>query len=145
MRPAALNALSPDITITKMHLALLDAFNHIHSNKAVPLPLPDNAQAIIEEKTKALSDPNWLFGNRIAMTYSVEGKFPWGYICIDFQVASGIVDAVAVYTDSLDWTLAETIQKALTGISFQKNKMLRALENEISSAILTDISTLLNI
>ncbi len=144
-RVTNLNALSPDITIDKMRMALLEAFDYIYCGKAVPFPLPDNAQAIIEEKTKVLSDPIWLYGNRIAMTYSVEGKFPWGYICIDFQVASGIVDAVAVYTDSLDWTLAETIQKALTGISFQKNKMLRALENEISSAILTDISTLLNI
>jgi lipoate-protein ligase A len=144
-RVTNLKEISPDITVNKMRQALLEAFDYVYCGNATPLPLSDNAQTTLNEKKKALSDPNWLYGNRIAMTYSVEDKFPWGYICIDFQVTSGVIDAVAVYTDSLDWTLSETIQKALTGIPFQKAKMLNAIKNKIDDTILADISALLNI
>lgn len=144
-RVTNLKTLCPDLTIDKMRQALLKAFEVVYDGKAVTFPLPAGANAILAEKAKALSDPQWLYGNRIAMTCSVEDKFPWGYVRIDFQVTNGIIEALAVFTDSLDWTIADKMQKALTGIPFHKNEMLTALKGNIEDAVLTDISTLLNI
>lgn len=144
-RVTNLKTLCPEITIEKMRQSLLAAFEEIYQGTAISLPLASEAEKILAEKSQALQDPGWLYGNRIAMTCSVEDKFPWGYIRIEFKVENGFIEDIAVFTDSLDWTLADKIQKALRGAAFQKAEMLNALNSIVDSAVLLDIAALLDI
>ena len=144
-RVTNLKALCPGLSIDKMRQALLKAFETVYGGTVVPFPLPEGAKAILEEKAKALSDPQWLYGNKVAMTCKVEDKFSWCYISIEFQVTNGIIEDLAVFTDSLDWTIADKIQNALKGIPFNKNEMISALKCAVEYSVLEYISTLLSI
>ena len=144
-RVTNLKTLCPDLTVVKMHQALIRAFEIVYGSTAIPFPLPAEANTILEEKAKVLSNPQWLYGNKIAITCSLEDKFSWGYVRIDFQIINGNIEALSVFTDSLDWTIADKIQNALKGISFNKSIMVAALKGTVEHSVLEDISTLLSI
>lgn len=144
-RVTNLKALCPDLTVDKMKHALWQAFEEVYNGEAAALPLPSDSDITLSAKAAELADPKWLYGNRIAMTCSVEDKFLWGYIRIEFLITNSLISGIAVFTDSLDWTLSDKMQRALTGIAFSKNEMLSALKGNVDDDLLPDLSNLLNI
>lgn len=144
-RVTNLKSLCPDLTVEKMRQAFIDAFEEVYQANATPLTLSADANSILKEKSAQLSDPQWLFGTKQAMTCSMEERFDWGCITIELMVENGIIGATQVFTDSLDWTLSEKLEKALTGCAFQKSHMLKAIESIVEEGILKDISSMMNI
>jgi hypothetical protein len=56
-----------------------------------------------------------------------------------------MIESVKVYSDSLDWTIAETLQTALIGLEFTKDIIYSELNNKLSSCIANDIVKLFDI
>ena len=115
-RVTNLSALCPGLTCPQMEAALTDAFGKVYGLTPVQMPLPGDAQ--IETDAAKLSGWEWLYGRQLPFTFSCEGKFDWGHICLQLQVESGTIIHAEVYSDAMDWLLPEQIATVLTGCRF---------------------------
>ncbi len=77
----------------------------------------DNFTNLIAE----YSDKNFILGNKRKFSMSVRGRFDWGTVNVDYDIVAGLIDKIDVYTDSLDPSIKEKIEKALLGTTLADN------------------------
>ena len=117
------------------------------SEESVPpspvFPLDVNALDL-HTLTKKYKSDAWLYGQKLPFTASVEDRFPWGGVELQFQVESGVIRAAKVYTDAMDETLAGTAEEALTGRPFRLASLSAAMEHAaLSERVKADLLSLL--
>lgn len=126
-RVANLREFIPELTCDDLRLHMARAFSQVYGLPYSTVVLPEEATAVIEATAKELSSWEWLFGSRLPFSFCCEGKFDWGWIQLQLQVESGAVLAAQVYSDSMDWALADTVEHALTGCKFNLAALCQAL------------------
>ena len=126
-RVANLSQFCPGLTCDTMAEYMKHAFAQVYGCQPETLELSENAWTQIEQAAKKLSGWDWLYGTRLPFSFACEERFSWGSIRLEMQVQSGIVQAAQVYTDSMDWQLAEQLQQALTGCKFSLQDLLAAI------------------
>lgn len=109
-----LTELCPDITIEKMCVALIRAFEEVYNLTATPLTQDTFDVNTIDEYTRRNESWDWLYGKKIPFTFSFGKRFSWGELEVQANVNAGILKEVAVYTDSMDWNLTTELTGALT-------------------------------
>ena len=87
--------------------------------------LEDVAQ--IQEDAAMLGSWDWLYGKQMPFTFSCEERFDWGSVQIRLQIESGTIIYAEVYTDAMDWYLAEALELKLTGCRFMPADLEQAL------------------
>lgn len=131
-RVVNLQSLCPEITCEVMAQYMQQSFSQVYGLEAkdYPLPCPDTLQ----EDAAILSSWDWLYGTRLTTNFSCEGRYRWGGILLELQVEAGIIQAVRVYSDAMDWQLPAAVEHILTGCRFVTSDMCAALtlglENE---------------
>lgn len=168
-RVVNLREFVPDLTIPRLADALIAALAEVYpvasaisrpdeaetfqvchserSEESVPpspvLPLDVNALDF-HTLTKKYKSDAWLYGQKLPFTASVEDRFPWGGVELQFQVESGVIRAAKVYTDAMDETLAGTAEEALTGRPFRLASLSAAMEHAaLSERVKADLLSLL--
>lgn len=126
-RVTNLNEFAPALTCDTLREYLKDAFAAVYGLKPVLMKPFDEADPIIAAATKHNASWQWLYGAPLPFTFRCEDRFTWGGIQLQLKVVSGIAEDVKVYTDSMDWTLAETVEKALTSCRFTLSDMKDAI------------------
>lgn len=126
-RVVNLAELSPALTIEAMRANMVKAFQEIYGFEAELFTLTDAMKADIADLKAVYSSWEYLYGNPLAFTFSCEEKFDWGYIGLQLDAKGGIVKDVSINTDAMDWTLPDSIIKALTGCRFDTDSMVYAL------------------
>lgn len=110
--------LVPGLTCERMAQAMENAFAAVY---ALPLERVDESRLDLE-KVELLRARNasreWLYGPRLPLTFECEERFGWGSIQLQLQVESGVVAQAKVYSDAMDWELAPTLERLLTGSEF---------------------------
>ncbi len=158
-RVVNLREFVPDLTIPRLADALIAALAEVYavapaisrpdeaaafqachserSEESVPFP---SVQALSPNEfdlrglTEKYASDAWLYGPKLPFTLSVEDRFPWGGVEIQLQVESGVVRSARVYTDAMDETLAERLERSLVGSAFRGE----ALEERLQGAALPD-------
>lgn len=126
-RVVNLKELSPALTIDAMRVYMTQAFQEVYGLTA-DLFTPDAAmQAQIQQLKEYYGSWEYLYGAPLAFSFSCEEKFEWGYIQLQLDAKSGIIEDVGINTDAMDWTLPESIVKALKGCRFETESMVYAL------------------
>ncbi len=144
-RVTNLQEISPALTVEDMKHHLICAFQDEYSSSPAPIHLTPADTMQIELLSRQLGHRDWIYGKRSNANCTFEGRFHWGGICLELDVQAATVAAVRVYTDSLDWHLAESIEKALIGVPFHKASLLQAMRTNVEEGILQDIGQILNI
>lgn len=139
-----LTELCPDITIEKMCVALVHAFEEVYQAKATPLCKDSFDSKTIEEYFKRNESWEWLYGKNIPFTFSCERRFSWGELELQAGINSGIIQEILVFTDSMDWNLTKELNSALTGCPFDlKEMVMRIQKTNCPTDVISDIVTLL--
>lgn len=144
-RVANLETFSSDLTVEKMKMHLLEAFQTVYGLCPTPILLPPDGIKEIESIKQFLTNPDWIYGKHTPASCSLESRFNWGGICVELDIQAGKINSCRVYTDSLDWRLSQVIEDALVGCAFQKESILSALEGRIREDILPDLANLFEI
>lgn len=144
-RVANLNSFAQDLTVEKMKANLITAFKKVYGLSPSPISLSPDAAKEIESTASFLRDESWLYGKHAPATCTLEDRFSWGGICVDLDVESGNITTCHVYTDSLDWRLAQVMENAIIGQPFSKDAILTALDGKVSSQLLSDFYSLFEI
>ncbi len=125
--------LAPTITVEAMKRYMAAAFGQVYG-----LPVTER-QEIDRQAVKQLAETygswDFLYGKPMPFTLACEGRFAWGQVKLHLQVRDGIIRDVRVFTDAMDWQLAEQIQTALIGCRLAEQDITAALPSKVADDI----------
>ncbi len=139
-RVVNLSELCPLLTIDKMRKNMILAAEEVYGLKPEFMP-----QIECEEKKKlAEIYGNWdyIYGITIPCDFACEDRFAWGGIQIKFVVKNGLMEAVQVFSDSMDFSISEILQNALVGKKFDKEIIAQILFDKLDKTTAQDVSCL---
>ena len=127
-RVVNLKELCPSLTIEGMRKNMVMAFQDVYGLTATEFILDDAMKTQIHQLKELYSSWDYLYGAPLSFTFSCEEKFDWGYVGLQLDAKGGIVQDVGINTDAMDWTLPESIVRALKGCRFDTDSMVYALQ-----------------
>lgn len=143
-RVVNLKALCPSLTCDSMRKYMAQAFCEVFKLPVIPFTMNCGAQEEITRNAAQLGSWDWLYGPKLPFTFSCEQRFSWGSFQLQLQVENGLVKAVGVSTDAMDWQLGETVKQALTGCRFQPKDLCCALQAQIAdTAVCEDLCAMI--
>ena len=125
-RVVNLKELSPTLTCEKMKEYMTSAFESVYGEKAMLLSPPE--EALLRPMAEKYASADWLYGRPMPFNCTMQAQFPWGNLQILTQVQGGIVENVQVFTDAMDFSIAEQLKNALTGIPFRSEELIRTVQ-----------------
>ncbi len=126
----------PDLNLSWMQQALIQAFGQIYG--FTPQPLPEEAVdrihvARLQEKYASWE---WRLGQRIQFKYQQAQRYSWGNADIHLEVDRGRVTQAAVFSDAMEAQLIAELAPLLQGCRFEGPALAAALEDlKVSSII----------
>ncbi len=115
-RVVNLAEINPELTVDIMKANLIKAFEEVYELKGEITEVKINEDLILLSHSYESRD--FIYGMQPPFSCFFEGQFAWGGIRINLDVKKGLVENAAVYTDSMDWTLAGILKSALEGQRF---------------------------
>lgn len=132
-RVTNLRALVPELTCEIMAERMEKAFAQVYGLQPEQITLSNAEIQSIANYAAQLSSWEWLYGPRLPFGFSCEERFPWGSISIQLQVESGCVQTAQVYSDAMEWELADSVSSALTGCRFTCADMQKSLISSLGN------------
>lgn len=140
-RVVNLSEFSPSLTTEKMKEYMISAFEKVYNQKASFLRITDNRR--IDALAQSYQSNDYIYGGSAPFSFSCDKSFSWGQLQLQLEVKDGIVEGVKVYTDSMDFTLAERLQSALLSVRFNIDDIEKSLFSSLPPSLAKDISGLL--
>ena len=130
-RVTNLQALCPTLTCQLMEQYMAQAFSEVYRGTPEEITLDTDAQAKIEKDAAFLGSWQWLYGPRLPFTFQCEQRFPWGNMELQLQVESGHIQNASVFSDAMEWEIADSVAQALTSCRFTRDAMVDALTESL--------------
>ncbi|MDR1074411.1 MAG: lipoate--protein ligase [Treponema sp.] len=147
-----LTECAPDLTISTLKTALVEAFDAVYKRRSARLTLDSaadeffgavnapcmphspNHAAFLERLRRRLSclekqfaDPAWKYGKNPPFTSASSGRFPWGGVEVALNVERNTVTEAAVFSDAMDETFVLELALCLKGVDFTRTAVFEAL------------------
>lgn len=143
-RVVNLTELAAGLTVKKMEQYMCQAFGAVYGIEPAELVLPSPAKAEIAATAQAISSWDYLFGTPLPFTCQMEQRFPWGNVQLQIEAKGGVIQAVRVYSDAMDWQLPQLLEAALMGCRFTKEDICSHLvQSDISADISQDLQEMI--
>lgn len=126
-RVVNLRELVPGLTCERLAEELAAAFARVYGGTVHPLSEEVLDRARVDELCRRNASTDWLYGPRLPLSFECEGRFDWGGVQLQLQVESGVVKQARVYSDAMDWTLSDALERALTGSPFAQDALCRRI------------------
>lgn len=140
-----LSQIVPGLTCDSMRLAMREAFARVYGLFPTPFVPDSSFQESVCADAEINSSWQWLYGKQLPFSFQCENRFSWGSIQLQLDVRSGIVQAATVYSDAMDWTLAPTLEQALTGVPFSFRDLQEAVRStQLDAIVCRDLCDMLD-
>jgi len=126
-RVCNLSEICSDLTAERMAEALLRSFEGYYGQKSAELLLTEEDHAEIRRLRHLRAANEWILGEAPAFDYTVEDRFSFGMAQLCLSVNDGRIAKIRLFTDSLDTTLPDRIEAALSGLYFSPEAITQAL------------------
>lgn len=132
-----LSELNPDLTPAKMTEYMIQAAQSVYNLPACPLsPISISA---IEQDAQLFGSWDYIYGKTPPFSVCVGNRFPWGDVEINLNLKSGKIAQVKVFTDALDFSLAQRIETALLDAPFTLPAITAHLRDCLEPDILDNV------
>lgn len=125
--------LNSDLTVSKLSENLVKAFEKVYGLPAETL----NEDDIDPQELKALREryasPEWKYAGEKILPKSVEKRFSWGQVRLDWQTENGKFTEVQFYSDGLEADYLSEIADRLKGCSTKKTEIIKRLTDGIQN------------
>ena len=128
-RVVNLKELAPGLTIELMKKYMASAFTEVYCGEAAVLELTEADWAEIAALKEKYGSWEYLYGTPLPFSFECESRFDWGHIHLQLDAKNGVITRAKVFSDSMDWTLPETIETALLDCRFDTVQMQVAIRN----------------
>ena len=144
-RVANLKDFNPNISISFLKEALKQAFGEVYG-----LPVQELVSAAIDAKALQQSclkfaAPSWRYGKQTKLEHSVEARFDWGLIRLDYTIRNNTLAEVLLWSDGLAADYLQQIPALLQNCFLEPNMLMQALQpqGQEQQTIAQDITNLL--
>lgn len=131
-RVVNLKDLSPSLSCEGMKEYMVQAFCEVYGFSCDNVILTQEDMTAIAELKAQYGSWEYLYGTPLPFTFECETRFPWGGVQLQLQAKGGVINAVKVYSDGMDWHLPGVMEQALTGCRFSSQAMGQALRSKVS-------------
>lgn len=129
------------LTVDELKKELIASFEEVYQLPCTMMNADDIDEEAVARHEEKLSSPSWINGKVKTYKHSVESRFDWGIIRIDYDLQDEMIADCAVYTDSLQADYLETVSELLRGRKISELK--RVLNDPQHERINNDIISLL--
>lgn len=112
---------NPDITIDLLKESLIECFEEVYGHKSQVLKEGELDWGEIRALYEKYSSWDWIYGKKFEFQYEISKRFTWGQVDIQFNVDSGKITEVVVYSDSLSPEVIQKIPERLVGIPYHNH------------------------
>lgn len=127
-RVVNLRELLPELTITQLKKALVDAFSQVYGLSPRHMEEAELPGEEIRRLTGRFASDQWKYGRKMAFDYELSRRFGWGDIQLQLHVDKGIVLEAAAYSDAMDQEFIGLIPQALRGCVCGREGLCAALD-----------------
>ena len=117
----------PELTIPKIKNRICQAFSETFGLPVSDYPaeqLPEEEISLLRQK---LCSGEWLYGRKNPLSESLEGRFPWGGIRIEYRTKNGRITEAAVWSDALDADWIESLASLLPAQEASADNLCRQI------------------
>ncbi len=120
-----LTELCPNLTLEGFSNQLVTSVGRVYGITSELHKLPKVQET--DERTALFASEKWIFGEDPEYTDELSWRFAWGSVSICYTVSKGRIVSCRVYTDSLDASFAESVERALVGVEFAPDTIKNAV------------------
>lgn len=147
-RTANLTEFKEDLTIPQLKEALLDAFAKEYDCDVLPVSEDRMDWNEIRLLQNRFASWEWKYGRKIPFTYTMERRFSWGELEVQFRVSGGVLEEVNVFSDAMEQDLSGQLQEIWNGCTYDLRVLTTQLcklriESENENQIRLDIEGML--
>lgn len=131
-RVANLTEFAPDLTHDSLCDAIVNTFFATYDRTCEIEDLTIERLTKIDslyETYLTYSDWEWRFGSTPQFDHPINGRFDWGGITLDFDVQSGKIEALTIFSDALSVEFIEFLQSVLPGTPYSIEAITEVLEH----------------
>ena len=132
-RVANLRDYLPDLTISRLNQALVEAFGSVYGLPVTELRYEDLDQEAIAQGQARFSDPAWIYGDSRPLEVSREARFDWGILRLDYSQADGIITEAALWSDGLEADFLSRVPGLLRGCPLEAGPLRDKLTTDPDS------------
>ncbi len=129
-RVANLKELHPQVTKEALGLALVDRFSREYGPVLADETMSE-AQAAANAEIRAEEDNlrtwTWTYAKTPEFSHKLEERFAWGSVTAHLDVQEGRIVRAVLFSDVLVPEFIEAAQAALTGVAYDKGRVIEAL------------------
>lgn len=118
----------PDLSIHSVEDALEQAFSQVYDGRIEQVSLNDAVHEMIEVYRAQFASEDWVLKGERLLEKSVEARFDWGCVRVDWDEYQQVFKEVSLFSDGLDADFLDAIPAALRGCSVDENSIHKALE-----------------
>lgn len=136
-----LKEINPLLTIEDLKTSLVKSFCEVYSVNPEEYVVDENTEEI-KELYEKYSSWNWIYGESPEFDIEYEDRFSFGNVQLCLKINNGIITQCKVFTDALDTTFPTIIETALKNVPFQKEAMIKTVQNSannVQSRIIDEI------
>lgn len=126
-RVVNLRELCPSLDADALADALSRSASRAYGLPVEPLPAALLPQSQVESGTAFFSDDGWRYGSRLAHAKTVEARFAWGGVKLEWIAQNGSILDACAYSDALEWDLVADIPDRLRGCAAEEAAVRAAL------------------
>lgn len=142
------NFCEETLSVTSLKEKLVEAFGETYRLTPLKLGMEQIDHIDLQKSIDKFSSWEWIFGRKINFKYEISKRFAWGEVVFQFNVSSGKIVTVGVYSDAMNSDLIAAIPAVLKGCIFEKNNICAALsqvpaQNRDEKKIMRDIGQMI--
>ncbi len=126
-RVANLTEYVPELTIDRMRSELVESFKEVYEYAPVELKISELQQDEIRKLEEKFASWEWNLGKKMEFNYSIDRRFVWGNIDMEFIVDAGRIVRCKAYSDALETDYCDKLSDALSGSVFASEAIITAL------------------
>lgn len=136
-----LTEINNKLTISKMKEHFISAAELIFNLKSTEISYTDEKE-ILAISSK-YSGWDYIYKKTAPFDIFLSSRFDFGEITLNLSVKNAIIEGAEVFTDSMDFSLAEKIKGAIIGAPFEKQGAFIYLSRVLGEKLSKDISSLI--
>ena len=126
-RVVNLQSLCPSITVDSLSDALFHAFEETYGLTAQILPSESVDWEEVRKISASFASWQWRLGREIPFSFELADRFSWGEIQLRFEINSGKIIDVQIYSDAMDTDFIEKLPSYLRDLPFSFSLVADAL------------------
>ena len=146
-RVVNLQSLCPSITVDSLSDALFHAFEETYGLTAQILPSESVDWEEVRKISSSFASWQWRLGREIPFSFELADRFSWGEIQLRFEINSGKIIDVQIYSDAMDTDFIEKLPSYLRDLPFSFSLVADALsplaQTPQYATMISDLQTLL--